>query len=48
MRGVLNYMICTCKCKMRGVLDYMIRTCKCKMRGVLDNEGCIRLHDMYN
>ena len=22
MRGVLDYMICTCKCKMRGVLDY--------------------------
>ena len=47
MRGVLNYMICTCKCKMRGVLDYMICTCKCKMRGVLDYEGCIELYDMY-
>ena len=26
MKGVLDYMICTCKCKMRGVLDYMICT----------------------
>ena len=22
MRDVLDYKICTCKCKMRGVLDY--------------------------
>ena len=34
MRGVLDYIICTCKCKMRGVLDYIICTCKCKMRGI--------------
>ena len=38
MRGVLDYMICTCKCKMTGVLDYMYMICtwKCKMKGVLD------------
>ena len=40
MRVVLDYMICTCKCKMRGVLDYMICTCKCIMRGVLDYIIC--------
>ena len=40
MRGALDYMICTCKCKMRGVLDYdgyvrlhdMYTTCIYKMR----------------
>ena len=56
MKGVLDYMIGTCKCKMRGVLDYMICTCKCKMRGVLHymiyvpvnvNEGCSTLYDRY-
>ena len=37
--GLLDYMICTCTCKVRVVLDYMICTCKCKMRGVLYYEG---------
>ena len=45
--GLLDYMICTTKCKTRGVLDYMICTCKCKIRGVLHYEGCIELYDMY-